>query len=189
MKFAFVFILITASLSAQDSAPTPLPQNACGPMNVKFQIRMENTPSPNVKPEAGRALVYVIEDQQFKGVKEVTVRIGVDGTWIGATRGDSYLSFSVAPGEHHLCADIIPGVLSTARRVSLFGLTTEAGNVYYFRARTTGGPSSAMFDNGLEEDTIAIDLDRLNSDEGQFLVAYSPLSVSTARLAKQEGNR
>jgi hypothetical protein len=188
MKLAFIFILISASMSAQDSAPPPVPQSACGPMNVKFQMKMDTSQSPNVKAEAGKALVYVIEDQQFKGVKEVTVRVGLDGSWVGATRGDSYLSFSVEPGEHHLCADIMPGVLSAGRPVSLFGLTAEAGGVYYLRARTTGGPPSAMDRNGLGS-TISIDLDLLNRDEGKFLVMHSPLSVSSARLAKMMGSK
>ena len=187
MKFAFIFILISASMSAQDSAPPPLPQSACGPMNVKFQIKMDNNQSPSVKAEAGKALVYVIEDQQFKGVKEVTVRVGLEGSWVGATRGDSYLSFSVEPGEHHLCADIMPGVLSAGRPVSFFGLTAEVGGVYYFRARTSGG-ASAMDRNGWDG-TISIDLDLLNSDEGKFLAMHSPLSVSSARLAKMTGNK
>lgn len=187
MRFAFIFILASASLSAQDSAPTPL-QSACGPMNVRFHIKIDNSQSPNVKAEAGKALVYVIEDQQFKGVKDVTVRVGLDGSWIGATRGDSYLSFPVEPGEHHLCADIMPGVLSMGRPVSLFGLKAEAGGVYYFRARTTGGPPSATDRNGLN-DTISIDLDLLNSDEGKLLLTYSSPSMSSAMLAKTKGNK
>jgi len=185
MKLAFVVILIAASVSAQDSAPASLPQSACGPMSVKFQIKMDDTQSPNVTPEPGKALVYVIEDEQFRAAKDVIVRIGLDGTWVGATRGDSYLSFPVEPGEHHLCANIMTGLLSTGRRVSLFGLTTEAGGVYYFRARTTGGPSSAMDRNGLD-DTISIDLDLVNRDEGKFLLAFSTRSVSNARSVKTE---
>jgi hypothetical protein len=183
MKLAFIVILIAASVCAQDSAPASLPLSACGPMSVNFQIKMGDTQPPNVTPEPGKALVYVIEDQQFKAAKNVIVRIGLDGAWVGATRGDSYLSFPVEPGKHHLCADITPGLLSTRRPVSLFGLTTEAGGVYYFRARTTGGPSSAMEGNGLN-DTISIDLDLLNRDEGKYLVAYSSRSVSNARSVK-----
>ncbi|MGP0018635.1 MAG: hypothetical protein ACLPHP_08720 [Candidatus Sulfotelmatobacter sp.] len=184
MKLAFVVILIAASVSAQDSAPTS-PLSVCGPMSVKFQIKMDDTQSPNLAPEPGKALVYVIEDQQFKAAKDVIVRVGLDGAWVGATRGDSYLSFPVEPGEHHLCANIVSGLLSTGRRVSLFGLTTEAGGVYYFRARTTGGPSSVMNGNGLD-DTISIDLDLVNPDEGKFLVAFSSRSVSNATSAKSE---
>jgi hypothetical protein len=195
MKLAFVLVLVStslvaaslaaASLFAQDSAANPL-QAACGPMGAKFQIKTDSGQSPNAKPEAGKALVYVIEDQQFKAVKDVTVRVGVDGAWVGATRGNSYLSFPVEPGEHHFCADIVPGVLSSGRLVSLYGLTTEAGGVYYLRARTTGGPQSATERNGLD-DAISIDLDLLNRDEGKLLLLYSSPSVSTTTLAKSKG--
>jgi hypothetical protein len=187
MKLAFVFLvgLIAASVSAQDSAPAFSPLSACGSMNVMFQIKMADSQSPKVTPEPGKALVYVIEDQQFKAAKDVIVRVGLDGAWVGATRGDSYLAFPVEPGEHHLCANIMTGLLSTGRRVSLFGLTTEAGGVYYLRARTIGGPSSALDRNGLE-DTISIDLDLVNRDEGKFLVTFSSRSVSNARSGKTE---
>ena len=185
MKLAFVVILIAASVSAQDSAPAFSPLSACGPMSVMFQIKMEDTQSSNVTPEPGKALVYVIEDQQFKAAKDVTVRIGLDGAWVGATRGASYLSFPVEPGEHHLCANIMSGLLTTGRRVSLFGLTAESGGVYYLRARTTGGPSSAID----REDTISVDLDLLNRDEGKFLVDYSSRSVSNAKPVKTQKNK
>ena len=181
MKFAFAFILIAASASAQNSAPASLPQSACGPMDVKFQMNIDgNSPSPKVEP--GKALVFVIEDQQYTGANDTTVRVGLDGAWVGATQGDSYLFFTVEPGEHHLCADIRPGILTPGRLVSLFGLTAEAGSVYYFRARTTGGPSAAV----APDKTISIDLDLLNSDEGKFLVASSPLSVSNPKPIKTE---
>jgi|SRR5579862_4916831 len=188
MKLAFVVILIATSISAQDSASAPSPLSVCGPMSVKFQIKMDDSQPPNVTPEPGKAIVYVIEDQQFKAAKDVIVRVGLDGDWVGATRGDSYLSFPVEPGEHHLCANIMPGLLSTGRRVALFGLTTEQGGVYYFRVRTTGGPSSAMGRNGLD-DTISIDLDPLNRDEGKLLLAYSSRSVSNARPVKMEKDK
>jgi hypothetical protein len=182
MKFAFAFILIAASVSAQNSAPAPLPQSACGPMNVKFQMNSDDSHSPSPKLEPGKALVFVIEDQRYTGANDVTVRVGLDGAWVGATQGNSYLFFTVEPGEHHLCVDIRPGILAPGRLVSLFGLTAEAGSVYYFRARTTGGPNAAL----APDNTISIDLDLLNSDEGKSLVASSPLSVSSPKPIKTE---
>ena len=183
MKSAFAFILIAASVSAQNPAPAPLPQSACGPWDAKFQIDNDDSHSPMPKVEPGKALVFVIEDQRYMGARDVTVRVGLDGAWVGATLGDSYLFFTVEPGEHHLCADIKPGILSPGRTVSLFGLTAEAGGVYYLRARTEGGRED------LGSKTISIDLDLLNSDEGKFLVALSPLSVSKSKSIKTEGKQ
>jgi hypothetical protein len=156
-------------------------------MDVQFQIKMDESQQPNVQVEPGKARVYIIEEQRFKAAKEVTVRIGLDGAWVGATRGNSYLFFSVEPGEHHLCAGMMPGFLRPSGRLglALFGLTTEAGKVYYLRARTTGGPSSALNQNGID-DALSIDLDLVNGDEGKFLVAFSPRSVSHPRIKKNE---
>ncbi len=146
-------------------------------MNVRFQIKTDQRQRLEPQIETGKALVYVVEDQRFKAVRDVTARIGLDGTWVGATRGNSYLFFTVEPGEHHLCADWMSDLLPSGRAVALFGFTAESGKTYYFRARTTGGPPSLAERNGLD-DTAFIDLNLVNSDEGKLLVASSPLSVS-----------
>jgi hypothetical protein len=185
MKFAFAFILIAVSAIAQNPAPAPLPQSACGPINAKFKIDIDDSHAPIPKVEPEKALVFVVEDQQYMGAKDVTVRVGLDGVWQGATLGPSYLFFSVEPGEHHLCADIKPGILVPGQVVSLFHLTAEAGKVYYFRARTMGGRSEGL----ASYHSISIDLDLLNSDEGRFLVESSPLSVSSQKSMKTESKK
>jgi len=62
-------------------------------------------------------------------------------------------------------------------QVSLYGLTAEPGKVYYFRARTTGGRSSAA-GRGFGDEAASIDLDLVNPDEGKRLVRYSQFSSS-----------
>jgi len=125
-------------------------------------------------PETGKALVYVIEDQRFKAVNDVTVRVGLDGSWIGANRGNSYLFFSAEPGEHHLCANwnisVYPGPLDNDRQISLNHFTAEPGKVYYFRVRTIGGQTIEPI----------FDMDQVNSDEGQLLLASAAFSHSQA---------
>jgi Protein of unknown function (DUF2846) len=177
MKTAFVVIFLASSAFAQNPDRVPHAQPACGPLNTEFQIKIDYDESPDFQPESGKALVYVAEDQKFQAAKEVTARIGMDGAWVAATRGSSYVFFSVDPGEHHLCADWRSTLLSTGRRISLFGFTAEAGKVYYFRVRTTGGPSSMLDQSSLDESAL-LDLDLINSDEGKLLVSTSPYSVS-----------
>jgi hypothetical protein len=180
MKAAFVVIFLAPSIFAQNPDQVPHAQPACGPPNVEFQIKMDNSRSLDFQAESGKALVYVAEDQKFHAAKEVTARIGLDGVWVGATRGDSYIFFSVDPGEHHLCADWRSTLLSDGRRVSLFGFTAEAGKVYYFRVRTTGGPSS-MLDRSALDQSASLDLDLINADEGKLLVSISPYSASHSK--------
>lgn len=103
-------------------------------------------------------------------VSGAVIRIGVDGAWIGASRGDSYLFFSTMPGEHHLCANWQSSLPERARAFSMAGFTAEAGKVYYFRARLFPGHGDYLFD-----------LDPINSDEGKFLVASSTFCVSHAK--------
>jgi hypothetical protein len=177
MKTAFAVIFLASSLFSQVAAVPPQIQPACGPANLQFRTTTDVSPPPDPQLEAGKALVYVVEDQRFKGIRDATARVGVDGAWVGATRGDSYLFFSVEPGEHHLCADWVSSLVPGGRAVALYGFTAEPGKVYYFRARTTGGPASMADRNGLG-DAASIDLDLVNADEGKYLVASKTFIAS-----------
>jgi hypothetical protein len=179
MKTAFVVILFAAAAFAQDLSVATT-ESACGPLNTKFVVTTDDGARPLQQPDPGKALVYVIEDQKFKAVNDVTVRIGLDGAWVGANLGNSYFSLSVEPGEHHLCTDWISVWLPNRRLVSLAPLTAEAGKTYYFRARTSSG-RGAISDNGRGTDGASLDLDRVNSDEAKLLIASCALSVSHAK--------
>jgi hypothetical protein len=67
------------------------------------------------------------------------------------------------------------------RLVSLANLTAESGGVYYFRVRTTGGPSSYFKDS---DRSASIDLEPVNSDEGKLLVASSAWSSSQPKIQR-----
>ncbi len=100
-----------------------------------------------------------------------TIRIGLDGAWMGATRANSYIAFSVDPGEHHLCTNWQSHFKRLSREAAFTGFTAEAGKTYYFRARigyeTVGAAT-----------TMTLDLDPVNADEGKYLVASNPPSTS-----------
>jgi hypothetical protein len=177
MKAALVVILLAVSALAQDVS-TAAAESACGPSDAQFAIKTKVGEHPPAQPDPGRALVYVIEEQKFRAFRDVTARVGLDGAWVGANRGNSYLSLSVDPGEHHLCTDWISDWLPGGRLVSLANFTAEPGKIYYFRARTTGGPSGIGDGKWEAAEGASIDLDRVNSDEGKLLVASSVLSVS-----------
>jgi hypothetical protein len=162
-----------ASASAQGNISSAAPDAACGPLAMQFEVKMDSGATRGVRAVDGKALVYVVEDQQFKFAKDVTTRVGLDGVWVGANRGDSYFAFLVDPGEHHLCADWVPGI-GSGRLVSLAVLTAEAGKVYYFRARTTGA----------RYEKAALDLQHVNDDEGRLLASTVPLSISNPKGKK-----
>lgn len=177
MRTGFVVIFLASLAFAQNPDRVPHAQPACGPLNAELQTKTDYNEAADFQPESGKAMVYVAEEQKYHAARDVTARIGLDGAWVGATRGNSYAFFPVDPGEHHLCADWRSTLLSNGRLVSLFGFTAEAGKVYYFRVRTTGGPSS-MLDRSALDESATLDLDLINSDEGKLLVSTSPYSAS-----------
>jgi len=173
---AVLFGLFVTSAFAQ-VAVYAAESGACGPVQTKFVVKTDPNPHALQQPEPGKALVYVIEDQKFKNFRDVTARVGLDGAWVGANLGASYLFFSVNPGVHHLCTDWISGSLPDGRLVSLAPLNAEEGQTYYFRVRTSGGKGSTH-DYESSAAGASIDLDLINSDEGKLLVESSALSVS-----------
>lgn len=125
--------------------------------------------------------MYVILDQKFQAVRAVTARVAIDGAWIGANHGSSYLFFQTEPGEHHLCTDWMSSLLPAGRLVSLANFTAEADGIYYFCVRPTGGPSSYLKDS---DRSASIDLESVNSDEGKLLVASSAWSNSQPKIQR-----
>ena len=181
MKTAFAailfvsgFLLFPSSLFAQDHA-------AVGPPQVSFAATADGTQHPTPQPDPDKAVVFVIEDlgqcsdcygghSIISDVSGALVKVGVDGSWIGATKGDSYIFLATTPGEHHLCVNWQSRLGERARSFAMADLNAEAGNVYYFRVKLFPGQGDFSFD-----------LDPINSDHGKFLVASSPFSTSHAK--------
>src|SRR5580692_12493468 len=159
-------VLGTSPAFAQDQAAAARTAAGCGPSQSQFEVKLDDTLHLLAQPEEGKAIVYVFEDD-FTGP---TMRIGVDGSWVGATNSKSFLYFSLAPGEHSICTEWQSNVFKkTSERVGgAKSLTVEAGKVYYLRMT-------------FEEVTKAsgrIKLDLTDNAEGQFLLSSSALSNS-----------
>lgn len=167
MKSALTLILLLATSAFAQTAADH--QTACGPADAKFDAQA--TIQTAAQPEPGKALVYVAEDfrKVLGEISNPTLRVGMDGAWLGATRENSYLAFTVEPGDHHLCTSWQSRWHRLSKLAAFAGFTAEAGKVYYFRERityaSTGGNSASM----------NLDLEPLNRDEGQYLVtSYFP---------------
>lgn len=161
----FVFLFATPAF-AQNQAQTARAAAGCGPNDVQFDVKLDDSLHVLAQPEEGKAIVYVFEDD-FTGP---TMRIGVDGNWVGATNNKSFLYFSLAPGEHSVCTEWQSTVFKkTSERVGgAISLNVEAGKVYFVRMT-------------FEEVTKAsgrIRLAKADNAEGQFLLASSALSNS-----------
>ena len=165
----FVFALAAASFAQAPTGDTAV----CGPLDVRFDAQTA-AGQPPAQPEPGKALVYVIED--FKKApgesRNPTIRVGLDGAWIGAMRANSYIFFSVDPGEHHLCTSWQSHLKRLSSLASFSHVTAEAGNTYYFRARIT------YVSAGHDVASMDLNLESVDPDEGRFLVASNRMSNS-----------
>jgi hypothetical protein len=184
MKRALVVLLFVSSAFAQDAAAAAAAESACGPQNTTFNVKFDSG-HPTPQPDAGKATVYVIEDIGqcpgcitsnslggfFNSVDHAITKVAMDGVWMGANRGSSYIFFSADPGEHHLCMNWQSRLQVRSRAFSMANFNAQEGKVYYFRERVFPGHSG----------DFVFELDPVNSDEGKYLVAISPASASSPR--------
>jgi len=171
MKAALVLLLLASPAFAQDKLTDTAVAPGCGADDSKYDVTTNKTQHPLTQPDAGKALVVFIEDDSDFGSRpRPTTRAGLDGGWVGATHGNSYLYFSVDPGEHHLCASWQKAVIvRQGHKTAAAHFTAEAGKVYYFRVRNSWHR---------EHGTALIDLTPLDSDEGLLLANRFALSTS-----------
>jgi hypothetical protein len=164
MKTLLKLTLLVFATPVFAQQPPPAPGgSACGPMNLQFDARADKSKHDVPQPEAGKALVQVIEifKKPPNELGDPTIRVGLDGAWVGASRSNTYLSFSVDPGEHHLCASWQSMFKTLSQNVALAPFTAEAGKVYYFGARILQ----------LENKVFTLELEAINPDQGQYFVS------------------
>lgn len=167
MKIVVLVMLLAASGFAQ--APSAASPAACGPGNVSFKVKLDESQHTLAQPDPGKARVYFFHDAGTSSTLGYpTVKLAMDGGWVGANHGNSYFSVSVEPGEHHVCVSLQSSLV--AQRVELAHFTTEAEKVYYYRTRLVMSRSVEL-----------LELDPIDSDQGKYLIASFSLSVSSPK--------
>ncbi len=130
---------------------TPAVLAACGPKPLKPISNPPPLPTLLTAPEPGKALIYFFTDiPSTPGILLIgspeSVHLGIDGQWLGATLGSSYLATDVAPGTHSLCSasKFMLGVKPT---IQLNQRTFIAGHTYYLDSQTLNptDPDRAAF--------------------------------------------
>jgi len=180
MHSRLVALLLCSSLlwAVQGCARTILP-DACGDDRIQFDVSTKSGQPAPAPPEAGKAQIVFLETSSkprggcfglFTSC-EATARFGVDGSWVGATRGNSYFPLAVDPGVHHLCATL-------GKDIGVEALTVQAGKVYYYQANfnvDTTKYGTPQDPNLQIKKTGRFSL--LSEDEGKFRVKASALST------------
>jgi len=157
------------AVSAFAQLPSAASTAVCGPETVSFKVKLDESQHTLAQPDPGKARVYFLQDAGTSHtIGYPTVKIAMDGAWLGANHGNSYFSVSVEPGEHHVCVTLQSSLV--AQRVELAHFTAEAEKVYYYRTRLVMSRSVEL-----------LELDRIDSDQGKYLIATFPLSVSSPK--------
>jgi hypothetical protein len=166
-----LFAFLTLPVFAQDQAATARAAAGCGADNVEFDVKTDRNQHPEGQAEAGKALVYVFEDEKTDPglvIGAVTTRIGLDGQWMGANHGKSYFFFSVDPGDHSVCASWQSSLKRLSKLAAAASLTAAPGSVYYFQANV----------DARSHDRPAVWMEAVDPAEAKILIASASLSTS-----------
>jgi hypothetical protein len=162
MRIVFALALLMTSMPAMAQSADALYGQACGPKDANFVVEQVKGQAPT-SPAPGKALVFIIQKESSRGI---FTRIGSDGSWKGVIHDNSYIPFSVEPGEHHLCAATQSAKHPEAQFVHF---TAEAGKVYFYLINVT----AEDIGNGFNMAFHAAD-----RDEALYLIASDPQSVA-----------
>ena len=150
--------------------------SGCGPATMRFEVKVDKKQHAVTQPGAGKALVYVIQQGRPLGADSaVTTRAGLDGKWVGANRGESYVSFEVNPGDHQLCVDWQSSLKGRQRLSQATQLTAEAGKTYYFRIEVVMSQATEAHDELLRLGTM---------DQAAGMLLLSKAGQSAWRVAR-----
>ena len=161
MKTIAAMVLLSCFALAQDKRAISRAEVGCGPQDMKYEVKSDESQHPTPTPENGKALIYVVADGHLTSI------FGFDEKWVGAVNGGRYFFVPIDPGEHHVCAMLQSFLPERGPRVSVHSLKAEPGGTYYFRTRMVGISTG-----------FVLQLDQLDSDEGRWFVAWSKFSTS-----------
>lgn len=165
---SLVLLVCSSPLFAQ-TTPVP-PPTACGDLHVKMNVSYDPSQHAIQPPGAGQARLYIIQDSGYSAIGPYpTTRIGIDGKWVAANNKNSYVSISLAPGEHHLC--VATQSHQVRNHIELTDLTAEAGKVYFLRSR--------IFYSQYGPDYLTVE--PVNTDEATYLIQSYPLATSSPK--------
>ena len=167
MKPVLLALLFVAAAFAQDPDAVRNAQAACGPKSARFDVKPDPSQHPTPEPQGGEALVYVISEASGCVGCSFNAMVGLDGAWLGAVTRNSYFSFTLAPGEHHVCTEQLPAGLNHSQHLALLQLNAEAGRTYFVRVRNIHDRYQQFFD-----------FQTLDPDEGKLLLAHARYVVS-----------
>uniref|UniRef100_A0A7V4XUF6 Lipoprotein n=1 Tax=Acidobacterium capsulatum TaxID=33075 RepID=A0A7V4XUF6_9BACT len=168
MKHIAGFLSLCAVLLVLPFARAAKLPSSCGPMTAHPSVQLQAS-SKGLSPiPAGMArLVFV---QQIGVCPHCgVVRVGLDGKWIGANRGNSWFAATVRPGEQHVCVAWNAPFVRLTNRIHLTDLNAEPGKTYYLETTALTGKYQVN----------RVLLSKTTRDEADFLISNSKMSKTS----------
>lgn len=182
-KLMVALLLLMGSAFAQDQAAAARNAAGCGANEATFNVKTDNKQHPMAQPQAGKAVVYVFDDEDVDNVTlhigGATTRWGLDGSWVGANYRKSYFFFYVDPGDHRVCTSRQSSLKSQTKISSAISFTAEVGKAYYFRTKTP------HHKNQTAENAVIVEA--VDPAAAQLLIANSALSISHPKPPSDDG--
>lgn len=180
MKPASCAVLFCVCLMLSSQARCTTLPDTCGDAKTVIDVTTHKGQPPQGSPDPGKAHVVFIETAD-KNTLPVTARIALDGSWVGANRGNSYFEVAVLPGEHHVCADwqLEHRYIKDSPAFDIF--TAEAGKTYYFLVHVVWTANVEPVQVTRYDGDMTLQLSRINGDEGKYLVLNSKFSTSSQK--------
>jgi hypothetical protein len=173
-----LLLVVASAFPAHGWAKTLPP--SCGDDGAVFEVAThKNHPAP-APPEAGKARVVFVE-MADKDALPVTTRVALDGSWVGANKGNSYFESTLLPGEHHVCVDwqLARRYLKDSPAFEIF--TAEAGKTYYFVIKVGWTANVGAVRLTRYDGDMTLSLSAVNEDEGWYLAQTSKSSTATRK--------
>lgn len=151
----------------------------CGPAKEEYHAKVAKNKHTVREPDSSKAMVYVIVEEfpspsNFTYLGNITTRVGLDGNWVGANYGESFVSFAVEPGEHRICSDWQSQHKSQRHLSDAASLNAAAGRTYFFHAQLWTGNSGSGAESNHGPN---FKLTEVDSSKGMLLVSKTGESV------------
>ncbi len=183
-------VFAAAVLSSIPARAANLPEG-CGPLETQFKVKLDKKAQRLSAPHAGQAQIVFVESLDGEFGSGPVSRFAVDNAWVGADKGASYFSITVAPGTHQICASRQSGIALERANVGGLKLDAQPGNTYFLafkikreavgsaamRIAPTGVPGSSM--TAKDPETLdAAEFAPMDADAGASLISKLPQATA-----------
>jgi hypothetical protein len=91
MKTIAAIVLLSCCALSQDKRAVSKAEVGCGPQDVKFEVKSDESQHPAPTPEDGKALIYFVADGHLTSI------FGFDEKWVGPSTVERISSCQLSP--------------------------------------------------------------------------------------------